>query len=458
MKIATRAAVDHEGHVLGGRICEEDVNEDNYIAELAAQLDALTDATSRGTEERVIIVFDATSPVRAMLRFGRLGARARGDRLAAELLEHFERLRRRVAALVLIWQTSHVGEPVNEWVDVMCDKFGVDDDYPIPRGKIAFASITFPDHRGPAQTYAMSGMNRIVAQRLRSRVQNTMLRDPEDHVQLLGITPEAKQICDEIAARRCQYVDQPYADQRARRVLAAECCPFGCIDQEGGWREIHPSAVSRRRFLQLPRLARRVASALGARPGATCVISAQEQLDLGGDEAKAGDVIGWQGRWFALTECAPTWWHFQFECTGAPLLAARKTYALAAVAVRRGMVALQKGRELVPHSQLDDLAHSSGHARLGGGNWSLRVVGSAAELTGSYSAGDHGGLGDRGVAGMRGGCRAHLWLGGGYLRPMEIGAYGDGAEWLPVTKAGKRALFREQESVLGTPRSPSPSR
>jgi hypothetical protein len=38
VKIATRAAIDHEGHVLGGRICEEDVSEDNYIAELAAQL------------------------------------------------------------------------------------------------------------------------------------------------------------------------------------------------------------------------------------------------------------------------------------------------------------------------------------------------------------------------------------------------------------------------------------
>jgi hypothetical protein len=152
------------------------VNEDNYIAELAAQLDALTDATSRGPDERVILVFDATSPVRAMLRFGRLSARSRGDRLAAELLEHFERLRRRVAALVLIWQTSHVGEPVNEWVDVMCDKFGVDDDYPIPRGKVEFASLIFPDHRGPAQTYAMDGMSRVVAQRLRNRVQDTIHR------------------------------------------------------------------------------------------------------------------------------------------------------------------------------------------------------------------------------------------------------------------------------------------
>ena len=73
-----------------------------------------------------------------MLRFGRLGARARGDRLAAELLEHFERLRRRCAALVLIWQTSHVGEPINEYADVTCDTFGIEDITPVPRGGIEY--------------------------------------------------------------------------------------------------------------------------------------------------------------------------------------------------------------------------------------------------------------------------------------------------------------------------------
>ena len=36
-------------------------------------------------------------------------------------------------------------------------------------------------------------------------------------------------------------------------------------------------------------------------------------------------------------------------------MAARKSYALAAVAARRCMVSLQKGRELVPHNQIDDL-------------------------------------------------------------------------------------------------------
>jgi hypothetical protein len=99
MSIATRAAVDHTGNIFGGRIAHEPgVGEDNYHAELVAQLDALEEQeATRTAGERVIVVFDATSPVLAMLRFGRLGARARGDRLAAELLEHFERLRRRQA-------------------------------------------------------------------------------------------------------------------------------------------------------------------------------------------------------------------------------------------------------------------------------------------------------------------------------------------------------------------------
>ena len=355
VKIATRAAVDHEGHVLGGRIYEEGVKEDNYIAELAAQLDALTDAVTRGSEERVIIVFDATSPVRAMLKFGRLGARARGDRLAAELLEHFERLRRQVAVLVLLWQTSHVGEPLNEWADVTCDTFGLDDDYPIPRGRVEFASLFFPSHHRSAQEYVMRGMSRVVAARLRSRVKETVLWNDDEHVQLLGISAEAQQICDEIAARRCQYVDQPYAEVRLSRLRRAEWCPFGCLLSSHGWREIHPSAVATRDKASCPRMARLLLDRFGNKFGDMMVVSSHEEETFGGADIKAGSVIWADGRWFARAECAPTWWHFHFECTGEPLIAARKAYALKAVEARRRMVELQSGKELVPHSQLDDL-------------------------------------------------------------------------------------------------------
>ena len=355
LKIATRAAVDHEGHVLGGRIYEKGVKEDNYIAELAAQLDALTDAVARGSEERVILVFDATSPVRAMLKFGRLGARARGDRLAAELLEHFERLRRQVAVLVLLWQTSHVGEPLNEWADVTCDTFGLEDDYPIPRGRVEFASLLFPSHDRSAQEYVMRGMSRVVAARLRSRVKETVLRTDDEHVQLLGVSADAQQICDEIAARRCQYIDQPYAEVRLSRLRKAEWCPFGCLLSAHGWREIHPSAVATRDRVSCPRMARLLLGRLGNTFGDMVVVSAQEEETSGGADIKAGSVIWADGRWFARAECAPTWWHFHFECTGEPLIAARKAYALKAVEARRRMVELQSGKELVPHSQLDDL-------------------------------------------------------------------------------------------------------
>lgn len=354
-RIATRAAIDHEGHILGGRIFEADVKADNYIAELAAQLDALTDAVGRGSGERVIVVFDATSPVRAMLRFGRLSARARGDRLAAELLEHFERLRRRVAVLVLLWQTSHVGEPLNEWADVACDTFGLEDDYPIPRGIAEFASMTFPSHRGSAQEYVMQGMRRAVAARLRSRVSGTVLRDNTEHVQLLGVTTETQQLCDEIATRRCQYVDQPYANKMVRRLLQAEWCPFGCRTRRDGWREIHASAGARRRVVINPRLAALLRTRLGGQLGEVCAVSEQEEFEHGGAEVRSGDAIRDGERWFTRAECVPTWWHFHFECEGDPLVAVRKAYALQAVDARRRMVNSQVGKELVPHSQLDDL-------------------------------------------------------------------------------------------------------
>ena len=194
----------------------------------------------------MIIVFDATSPVRAMLRFGRLGARARGDRLAAELLEHFERLRRRCSALVLLWQTSHVGEPINEYADITCDTFGVSDVSPVPRYQIEYASITFPGHVRSAQEFAAQGMAKVVAVRLQQHVRNTILRDPEEQIKLLKLTEEAAAICEALGARRYQYVDQPYPSRRMEMVRDSEVCPFGCVKYATGWRELSSAAAARR--------------------------------------------------------------------------------------------------------------------------------------------------------------------------------------------------------------------
>ena len=67
-----------------------------------------------------------------------------------------------------------------------------------------------------------------------------------------------------------------------------------------------------------PRLAQALFARLGAKPGGLLVVSAQEELDLGGADIRAGDAISAGGRWFARAECVPTWWHFHFECTGEP--------------------------------------------------------------------------------------------------------------------------------------------
>ena len=359
MTIATRAAVDHKGKILGGRFMDEiGVGEDNYHAELIAQLDALDDAT-RTQGERVIIVFDATSPVRAMLRFGRLGARARGDRLAAELLEHFERLRRRCSALVLLWQTSHVGEPINEYADITCDTFGVSDVSPVPRYQIEYASITFPGHVRSAQEYAAQGMAKVVAGRLQQHVRNTILRDPEEQIKLLKLTEEAAAICEALGARRYQYVDQPYPSRRMEMVLDSEVCPFGCVKYATGWRELSSAAAARRTTCDAHLLASYFETHASGKKGERLTLSPAQEKELGADEISSADVVRTRGgRWFGRDACAPTWWHFHFECTGAAMVAARKQYALAAVRALRDMYKLMgpgahgRGHR---HGQIQDL-------------------------------------------------------------------------------------------------------
>ena len=359
MPICTRAAVDHEGNISGGRFAYEvGVAEDNYHAELAAQLDALYEAT-RNPGERVIIIFDATSPVLAMLRFGRLGARARGDRLAADLLEHFERLRRRCAALVLLWQTSHVGEPINEYADVTCDKFGLEDLSPIQRGEVQFASITFPGHVRSAQEFAIKGMGTLVASRLRQRVHRTVLRELDEHVALFKLTEEAAALCEALGAQRCQYVDQPYPGHRASLLIKAEPCPYGCLKHERRWREVHPAAASLRTKLCLPSLAEHLHQQVGVGHGDTVVLSERTETRLQADKMTHAHVVqARSGRWFIRDSHGPSWWHFHFECVGATMVTARKHYALQAVKARRCLLKLigpdAAGRGQ-GHSQLNDL-------------------------------------------------------------------------------------------------------
>ena len=63
--MVARAAVGQSGEAVGG-VFEEEELVDNYLAELAAQIDILIfERMAEG--ERPLVIFDATSPVLAML-------------------------------------------------------------------------------------------------------------------------------------------------------------------------------------------------------------------------------------------------------------------------------------------------------------------------------------------------------------------------------------------------------
>ena len=110
--VFTSAVVANDGSMIGGVLMEEEEN--SYVAELMAMIAALQAAPAGA---RVMLVFDATSPLLAWWRWSRAPARVRQKFYCAELLNTLDSAIQRLQAVVLLWQTSHVGEPWNEWVD-----------------------------------------------------------------------------------------------------------------------------------------------------------------------------------------------------------------------------------------------------------------------------------------------------------------------------------------------------
>eukprot|EP00966_Prymnesium_polylepis_P146123 3375010-Prymnesium_polylepis.1 len=79
---------------------------------------ALVDIMDREPEgSRIIAVFDATSPVRATLRYRRTHARRKINHFAGDMLDTLLQKAGKHEVVLLVWQRSHVGSPVNEWAD-----------------------------------------------------------------------------------------------------------------------------------------------------------------------------------------------------------------------------------------------------------------------------------------------------------------------------------------------------
>ena len=235
--VVGRAAVRHDGVTLGGGMHEPE-GADNYLAELAAQIDALHHEAEGG---RVIVVFDATSPVWAMRKFTRQCHRRRQGRYAGEWLEALMKLVDRMEVVVFLWQRSHMGSTVNEWADLEADaaaQQAADNEMvDVERVFSDSYSTKFTLPRRSMHEWAAGLACRVVDDRLAAVVVESQVRDEFDMTALT--LPDATQrTCEAVLCERCVIGD-------AKRIVGAHrvlrlgraFCPFGCRDSKGARRQ-----------------------------------------------------------------------------------------------------------------------------------------------------------------------------------------------------------------------------
>ena len=227
--VVSRSAVRHDGEVFGGRMMEPE-GHDNYLGELAAEIDAAA-AMEKGA--RVILVFDATSPMRAVIRDALLSSRRRQGRVAGEWLETLVALLRRAEVVVMLWQTSHVGSPVNEWADAEAEAAArAEHVEAVPRLVRRSCSLIYTVPKQSVSRWAMPLAMRVTDARLARTVVDTQLMDASD-IKRIALSEPVQRTCDAVLAQRSLFGDEKRRIGLARRAVLGVECPFGCVDAAG---------------------------------------------------------------------------------------------------------------------------------------------------------------------------------------------------------------------------------
>ena len=202
-------------------------------------LTALDDAPP---QSRVLLVFDATSPVKAWLKFRTRHARLRCGYKAFHMLDTLDQLVERHELVVFYWQTSHVGSPTNEWADLEADKA-------MGEGELTGESVLRIPRRQPRcfsvrTTRPVSSVFRWSSRRaqaavvawLRGASEHTAFFDPEGDVPWTGpLTEELERAGRAVRARRYTLRDagRKWSPKVLERVQMVNCA-FGC-DCAGTW-------------------------------------------------------------------------------------------------------------------------------------------------------------------------------------------------------------------------------
>ena len=221
------ASVRHDGTVIGGRM-EEDIGEDNYLAELAAQICTAAD----GREDDVIIVeFDATSPIMAMLKFLRKGDRVKQSYYAADWIDSLAQKLSRFRAVVFVWQTSHVGAPCNDMADRTAETLMHSDDVrQVGVDEVrSFASILAARPLQGVYGWASKWALTACQERLASTSTDSLVRSA-DALQYDALPDSVDLVIRAVRAQRVVYGDQKrFVGRYMETHLKNRPCPF-CKD------------------------------------------------------------------------------------------------------------------------------------------------------------------------------------------------------------------------------------
>ena len=227
--VAAWAAVRHDGVQESGALPEG--VRDNYMAEMAAQLSVAAHAGVR----RVVIIFDATSPPEVLRRFVWSCRRKRQRVYRRDWLDTWWRQLQAFEVVVFVWQTSHVGAPVNEWADRAAAKAaraGLDEATPelLP---VTYASLELERAdgqliRGGPRAVAAAAAQREIEKRLAASSGSAQMVESCD-LELPRLPERLVVVAEAVLCGRAQIGDARRLCGRVARRMAKELgCPFGC--------------------------------------------------------------------------------------------------------------------------------------------------------------------------------------------------------------------------------------
>jgi ribonuclease HI len=292
----SRAVVADSGEIIAAALDHREA--DNYLAELVALCDALKGCVN----ERVAIITDAQSPVRAWLRFSRRAASTRQDYLYAEELGRLDRLLRRQRTVVIIWQCSHTGEVCNEWADLATGEVDPADIQPLNTGVCEFASLRWPMAKASLRLWAGTKTRRAIKRRLREGMESTkgLYWSAELHIRVPQLSDKMELVRRAILNARAQAADRSrFAGRLMKRLAASVQCV--CGQGKATWWHCHFECqqellVSKRReyVVECNKALDAQAASRGSSGKSETLMAVESRARYGVPEMREGLSFGWR--------------------------------------------------------------------------------------------------------------------------------------------------------------------